>query len=61
MLTLTAVENRLKESNGRRPIRQDLADQYDQQYSIWLQDHDEVELVYEGDEEEDALDGAYWK
>jgi hypothetical protein len=61
VLTLTAVENRLKESNGRRPIRQDLADQYDQQYSIWLQDHDEVELVYEGDEEEDALDGAYWK
>jgi hypothetical protein len=60
-LTLTMVENRLKESNGRRPIRQDLANQYDQQYSIWLQDHNEVELLYEGDEEEDALGGGYWK
>ncbi len=44
-LTLAAVEKRLKESNGRLPVRQELADRYDQQYSIWLQDHDEVELV----------------
>lgn len=60
-LTLAAVEKRLKESNGRLPVRQELADRYDQQYSIWLQDHDEVELVYEGDLVDDELDGPYWQ
>ncbi len=60
-LTLSVVDKRLKEVSGRRPIRQDLADQYEQQYSIWLEDHDEADLVYEGDVEAGGLDGAYWK
>jgi hypothetical protein len=61
VLTLTVVENRSKESNGRTPIYDwtlQTSMMYDQQYSM---DHNEVELVYEVDEEEDALDGGCWK
>ncbi len=59
--TLSAVDDRLKEVNGHRPIRQDLSDQYEHQYLMWLEDHDEVELIYEGDVEDGGLDGTYWK
>ncbi len=61
LITLKAVDDRLKEVSGGRPIRQDLADQYDKQYSIWLQDHDEVELIYEGDLVEEELDDDHSK
>ena len=50
------MDDRLNEVNGGRPIRQDLADQYNQQSSTWLDKHDEVELIYEGDLVEDDLD-----
>ena len=60
-VTLRAVDDRLKESNGGRPLRQDVADQYDQLFSTWSEEHDEVELVYEPDIEAGELDGAYWK
>lgn len=60
-VTLGAVQERLNAVNGRRPIRQDRADYYDQCYSCWLEENDEVELGYEGDEELGGLDGAYWK
>ena len=60
-LTLSAVEGRLNEVNGHRPIRQDLADQYDEQYLLWREDNEEHELIYEPDVEEGGLDGGYWK
>ena len=60
-VTLGTVQERLDAVNGKRPIRQDRADYYDQCYSSWLEEHDEVELGYEGDEELGGLDDAYWK
>jgi hypothetical protein len=43
------VRDRLREVKGRRPIRQDLADLYEDKYAEWLEENDEVEPMYEGD------------
>ena len=60
-ITLTAVRDCLREVKGRRPIRQDLADLYEDKYAEWLDENDEVKPVYEGDVPEGVLDGDYWK
>lgn len=59
-VTLRAVEERLVEANGRPPIRQHLADRYAEAYAAWMEDHEEVVPVYEGDVPEGGLDGPYW-
>ncbi|MES2626687.1 MAG: hypothetical protein V4628_15480 [Pseudomonadota bacterium] len=60
-LTLAAVEKRLKgQMDGYLFDRSSLTATISNT-RIWLQDHDEVELVYEGDLVDDELDGPYWQ
>ena len=60
-LTVAAVEERLRAVKNREPLRQRLSDYYEDCYTTWTEEHNEVELGYEGDEALGGLDGEYWK
>lgn len=60
-LTLKAVDERLKEVKKKPPVRQHLADMYEEAYDSWLEDHSEMPLQEPPEELKDGMDGVYWK